>query len=427
MNELTVHVEPKQNGGSVCRVVAPFRLTNPDSVADISLDTVSRFAGPEVVRHVGEGLMEVIGTNTTVAEALMIALAHPSAPPSMPICFRVADPDAHALSWEALARNANFLALDERWPIVRIARGGDIPIGATVPFAPPLRIACVLSAVGVDAFPEWTAIHAAVQRARGEGLAVEVTLLAGDQARVLDPVMALGDAQVDVGPVPADATSLLGELHHLGAHIVHLFCHGTIQTGGERILEVGTVTDFLRDDGVSSVRVRVQELGPAVAGPTTMAVILNTCRGADATDGALTHAEEVVGKGVPVAFGMRRLVESADAFEFSGALYPEILRAIRTASAGGGLAQVNWADTLLAARRKLRDIHGSDPARNDAWTLPVLYKRPGPFELLPASTKDPQAATLSLGESQTVDDLVVDVLGADAPAGLLDDLRSITN
>lgn len=426
MNDIVVFLDPVQSGGSALYVRAPYAIPNPHAVTVLTFEEVYQLHGPDVVHKIGQWLTSKLRENTAVDGVLAQVLAHPSAPPTLPLAFRIGDPDAHALSWEAVVANGRFVALDDRWPITRIARGGAIPLdGAKRLYAPPLQLACVLSAVGRPAIKEWNGLYRAVKGARKAGLPVHVTLFAAEEQQVIKAVRGLGDPEVTVEPVPNDATSLLDELEYLEPHLLHMYCHGTI-TDGVRRLEIGTVRDFDRDDGRSSVKVRVDELGAAMARAGTWAVVLNTCRGAEVSDETLTHAEEIVSRGVPVAIGWRRLVDASDAYAFSGAFYPAALRAVHNAMSGPNAQTraISWGDTLVQARRKLRDIHGADPKLDDAWTLPVLYTWPGTFRLVVADQAGLRTTTRALGESQVISD-IVEILGDDAPADVLADLRGL--
>ena len=208
-----------------------------------------------------------------------------------------------------------------------------MPEGAQMPFESPLRFVAVLSAVGQPRMEEWNGLYAAVKKARDEGLPMHVTVLSGDERGVIDVVDAIQDDELDVLPVPDTAAELTRQLQSLEPHLLHLYCHGAI-TNGVHLLEIGTIRDFDREDvQTSSVVVRVEELGVAMANAHAWAVVLNTCRGAETGDEALTHAEEIVNSGVPVAVGMRRLVESVDAVTFSTAFYPALFSLIRQAVA----------------------------------------------------------------------------------------------
>jgi hypothetical protein len=426
VNDIVVFLDPVEGGGSALYVRAPYAVPNPHAVKVLTLDEVYALHGPGVVQKIGEMLTSKLRENTAVDSVLDKVLAHPDAPPTLPLAFRIGDPDAHALSWEAVFADGDFVALDDRWPITRIARGGAIPQnGAKRLYAPPLQLVCVLSAVKRPAIKEWKGIYKAVRAARQAGLPIHITLFAAEKQHVIDVVRGLGDPHVTVEPVPNDATSLLTELERCEPDLLHIYCHGTI-TDGVRMLEIGTVNDFQRNDGHSSVKVRVDELGKAMSRARTWAVVLNTCRGAEAADQTLTHAEEVVNRGVPVAIGLRRLVDTRDAIAFSGTFYPAALCAIHKAVSGPDdeTRTISWGDTLVQARRKLRDIHGANARLDDAWTLPVLYTWPGTFQLVVTDQADLQTTAEALGESQVISD-VVEVVGDDAPADVIADLREL--
>jgi hypothetical protein len=425
MTSIVLTIDPAQDGGSVCAVwISPYVLANPHTVMLVNMDDLLGLNGPAATRQLGEQLAAKIRLNVNVDEVLRQALSLPARSPSLPICFRVGDAVAHGLSWEALVGNKQFVALDERWPIARIARGGNIPEGAKRVFEPPLKFAAVLSAVGRPAIKEWEGVYDAITEARADGLPIDVTLFAGEEAEVIDVVKALGDPHIDVRPVPQTATELIGALKRLEPHVLHLYCHGSIASDVHQ-LEFGTINDFDGGEGKSSVVLHVEELGVAMADASTWAVVLNTCRGAEVMNETLTHAEDIVSSGVPVAIGMRRLVDTDDAFAFSRAFYPAVFSAIAGATTAAAGGTVEWAHTLVQARRVLRDNHGADPGLDDAWTLPVLYTRIGSFELVAAGAGGATAATQELGENQTLAG-IVDVLGDSASGDLLTDLRGLT-
>lgn len=423
MKPIVVYLDPSDQG-SACYVTAPFDIQNPHFVSFVILDEVFQLNGPDLVRKTGEKLAEKICENAAVQAALDLALAQ-AGPESLPICFRVGDDVAHGLSWEALVGNNSFLALSDRWPIARIARGGALEERPLRPWGEPLRLVCVLSATGVSAEDEWNAVHAAVTASRQKGLAVTVDVFSGEE-ELVTRINQLGEQGTTARPVlgPEAVPGLIQQIEELQPHLVHLFCHGTT-TNGERRLEIATAGDFDRDDGTSSVLLYAEELGTALGRAGTWAVVLNSCKGAQTPDQLLTHAELLVNKGVPVAIGMRRQIDVSDAVAFSGAFWPEAFRTLAQARAKGhGEQAVSWADTLIRARQKLRDIHGADPALNDSWTMPILYSTPGGFTLVVSETHDEALVTQQIGEAGTVQGLV-DVLTEGASAALLADLQSI--
>ena len=80
----------------------------------------------------------------------------------------------------------------------------------------------------------------------------------------------------------------------------------------------------------------------------------------------------------------------------------------------------------VAARRRLRDLHGGNPGDDDTWTVPVLYKLPGAFSLVvPQPGVDEEQERSGLAETDLLDGLVA-VLPSDADATMLADLRNLT-
>jgi hypothetical protein len=226
-------------------------------------------------------------------------------------------------------------------------------------------------------------------------------------------------------PNPAAAVPVLALVENSRPHILHVFGHGTI-ANDIGMIELGTIGDFERADGTSSVMLRAEELGVAARRTGTWCVVLNICRGAEAGSTALTHAEEVVAHGVPAAVGMRRQVDVDDANAFSREWYPVVLDAVRrVVAAGPGQHELAWSDTLVAARRRLRDIHGGNPGDDDTWTLPVLYKLPGPFRLeLPQQGVGEDEERSRLSEGGTLGGLI-DVLPTGADESIAAELRGL--
>ena len=429
MTEIVVHVDPAHGmGGAACWVDSPYAVPNGHLVSFLTVDDLANLGPPNLVRQVGQGLADRIGANPSVRQVLDLVLAHPAAPPSLPIQFLVRDPVAHGLSWEALIGNNDFVALNERWPIARIARGAALEDNPRRPFVPPLRLMCVLSAVKESAEQEWEAVYSEVVKARAAGLPVEVTLVAGQEEKLLVPAAKLKDDDLEVLPVPNPAadTPLLALVAKKQPHILHVFCHGSV-TDDVRLLELGTIRDFARDDGRSSVLVRAEELGLAAARAGTWCVLLNACRGAEAGDESLTHAEEVVAQGVPAAVGMRRQVDVKDANAFTRDWYPAVFAALHEIVARGpGEHDLTWSELLVVARRRLRDMHGGNPGDDDTWTVPVLYKLPGPFRLvMPAQGVAEDQERSGLSETDLLDGLVA-VLPPGADAQMVADLQGLS-
>lgn len=423
MSRIIIHVDEVQGGQSVsCSVAkAPFPIPGLHAVNMFTIDDLTGLHGNDVVLQLGEGLAQRIRSNEKVDAVLNNALMH--AGDSLPILFRVSDAVAHTLSWESLHANHRFLALEPEWPVGRVPSGGDIPEDTSVEFEPPLRLVVLVSALGRPGLSEWQGIYQRVQAARADGLPIHVTLVAAEDAVVADAqaAQAAGDAELQLEPVRNTPTELLELLASLEPDLLHFFCHG-VSDAGIHVLEIGTVNDWNANSPTSSVRLNVEELGEKLSDTDVWAVVLNTCQSAAAQDDddllALTHAEQLVVKGVPVAIGMRRLVDQDDATTFSVSFYGRAFAAIRAALDGG--MEIEWADTLLTARRALRDQAPAAPEADDGWTLPVLYTRSGTFRLIPLGAKE------SEGRRDVVEGLI-SLLRDGGPDELAFDLDNIVS
>jgi hypothetical protein len=405
--------------GTVCGVLkAPIVLDEPELMSQVELADIATVDGPDRVLRTGKLLAERIRANINVCKVLDHALQRPE---GLPIYLRVGEALAHGLTWEALVGNERFFAL-ERSPIARIARGITQEPGAQQSFAGNLRLVAVLSAVQNPAKREWQGLWRAVEDARADGLPVDLIVFAAEEELIEELT---GLPGVTVKPVPSSAGELIDDLRSLEPHLLHLYCHGSTEDK-VGLLHIGTITDFDRDDGVSSVVINANELGHAIAEAGTWAIVLNACEGAAAGGEQLTLAETLVNEGVPVAVGMRRLIDASDAHVFSAAFYPAVFAAVGQAALApvGASTTLEWANTLQRARRDLRDKHGAKPERHDAWTLPVLYTREGPFTLSLAARGDELTVTHAVAESDTVGGLI-DVLPDSAPPALLQELREL--
>nr|WP_269781560.1 CHAT domain-containing protein [Nocardia bovistercoris] len=240
-----------------------------------------------------------------------------------------------------------------------------------------------------------------------------MTVITGDE-HVADAARRdLAAERVIMMPGAADPESLVPRIAALAPHILHVFCHGAVRDE-QAVLELATVSDF--DRGTSSVIVPAIELAHAAARTGTWLAHLNTCRSAQATGEQLTHAEEFVNTGVPVAIGMKRQINDTDAVAFSAMFYRSVYTRIAAILArGAGRHEMAWADTMVEARQKLRDMHVDDVAEADAWTVPVMYTRRGTFTLdIAAPGQSENDLQRAISETTVIDGLA-DLLAIDAP------------
>lgn len=293
--------------------------------------------------------------------------------------------EGELLWWEALCTAQDqFLSLDARWPIARMAESGIDQQICVHTFTPPLKVLVLLSALGRDATPEWQRFYDAVETSRKDGLAVSVTALIGqpDLFQAIAADIAAGTVKgVDARPIPDRLPDLAAAINGVGPHIVHFFCHGTASSGTAR-LELGVFADFARNDGKSQVVLAVETLMGFPGMQDTWLVTLNCCEGGKAVERLHSMAYRLVAAGVPTAVGMLEPVDAADAYEFCGYFYTAAFTAIREALAAArnnGAAEVQWSDALFSPRTALGQTY--DPADNRQWLRPVLYVRPEPFQI----------------------------------------------
>jgi CHAT domain len=312
--------------------------------------------------------------------------------------------EGELLWWEALcgAQDDQFLSLDARWPIARMAESGIDQQLCVPTFTPPLKVLVLLSALGRDAIPEWRRFYEAVESARKDGLPVSVTALIGqpDLFQALTADIAAGTVTgVTAQPIPDRLPDLAAVINSVGPHVVHFFCHGAANSGTAR-LELGVFADFARNDGKSQVVLAVETLMGFPGMQSTWLVTLNCCEGGKAVERLHSMAYRLVAAGVPTAVGMLEPVDVSDAYEFCGYFYSAAFTAIREAFAAArnnGAAEVQWADALFPPRAALGQTYR--PADDRQWLRPVLYVRPEPFQIQAPSaapaTPPPSAEALA--------------------------------
>lgn len=412
MKKIVVNIQPSLDND------CPSYFVEADGIdratKKLILSDIAPFEGPQNILKLGEALAKKLTDHERIKDALDIALAIRPGDPSWPIYFFIGVDTAVPLSWEALREKKQYLALDPRWPIARFPRGGDSDAPIERPFAPPLRVVSVISALDVNGTPEWDSVFGAV-RAAPAGLGIELTVITGDERVVTAARQHLPPERVILLPGPGDPTPLEDRIAALEPHILHIFCHGTV-SAGQSMLEFATVSDF--DRGKSSVIVPAMDIAHAVAKQRTgtWMVHLNSCSTAEASGELLTHAEDLVNTGIPVAVGMKRLINPDDAFGFTASFYRSVFERIADiVASGAGRHEIVWAETLLNARKKLRNMHADDHAEADAWTVPVMYTKRGAFTLDVAAAGVSEAQVQQvIGEASVVDGLV-ELIRADAP------------
>ena len=408
-----------------------FIMLDDASNNDIGLDDLSEVnlaLQPQgnLVQH-GEALLAVLSSDAAVERGLTALLLNQPGSEPAPLYFRMRASAADTLAWEQLhVDTKGFLALDQRWPIGRIARQPR-PLAPRV-FTPPLRVVAVLSAAGRDGRNQLDALLAARD---GTDLPVHLHVVSGDDDLLAD-LAARGISCEHISP---SAPGLMRQIAGAAPDILHLLCHGGGSVGGEKRLVFAAPNDFdaaqLDPTVLGSVLVSVNQLVTALLPVDPWLVVLAACQSAAAQDAtqSLALAHDLACGGAPAVIGMRRLVDISATDAFSREFYPEAFRVIRSAvdTGGAGVAQprrtIEWVEALTGPRQALS---APDPEKVDSWTDPVLYAQYGDLEVLvPPPQVAPEVRIRIQGRiDQLKGGLAVAVASGAQPA-LLDELRNL--
>jgi hypothetical protein len=346
---------------------------NPAALPDLSQPGAVQQHGQILLSSLRQSHARV---NDAIAHALTL-----TAGKACPIYLQLtALPSAEVFCWEALcdAATGDFMALDRRWQIARIAGSPQLATREADAFEPPVRLLVVVSALGRDATTEWNAIYAAVTAARTKGLPITVTVATG-QETLQDQILVQAQADPSLTQIPlSSGLDLIEQVNAVSPHVVHFFCHGTTSFARPR-LELATVNDT----AVSSIELELQDLVTSSGMRESWVTVLNCCESGAASKDVHSLSHSLVVRGLNAVIGMKEAVSELDAFEFSGRLYPGVFDTIRTTVmplGPGQEAAIDWATVLWAPRKALRDRHKADAAAHE-WTLPVLYVRPDAFRV----------------------------------------------
>ncbi|WP_194288660.1 CHAT domain-containing protein [Ornithinicoccus halotolerans] len=341
--------------------------------ASVDLDPTT-VTGTDLLQR-GQALGTLLCHQDPLRSVLGTALSQPPDTEPAPLYFHVRSATADAIPWEQVyLPPVGFCALDQRWPVGRIADRVSTVRGR--PFQPPLRVVAVLSAAGRDGGPQLTALRRAVAEA-----AVPTTLhvISGDE----DVVAAMTEENESAELIAGTSPGLCRQLAEAEPHVVHLLCHGQ-KLAKVPVLTFASVGDVdAAQADLGSVNVTVTELTRALSHSDPWLVVLAACQTADAEDpDGRPFAHELVHQGLTAAIGMRRLVDLKDTDRFCRQLYPEVLAAVAAAvtTPGRGEQIIDWAQVLTAPRRVLSD---PDPATVEAWLDPVLYVQSEDLRVLP--------------------------------------------
>jgi hypothetical protein len=288
-------------------------------------------------------------------------------------------------------------------PLMRAGRSAVAGARGDRLFEPPLRVLAVLAAAGVDAKPEWQALHGAAEQARLVGFDVVMRALVAQHPLQAELAALPG---VSVGTV-TNASDLFREIKDFQPQILHFFCHG-ITEGGPQLL-LATPASWLVGAPTGGLSISPDQLNAELPnfGSEVWLVVLNCCEGAAASRDAVSLASSLVAAGFPAAIGMREVVRDVDAYVFTGRFYRAAFEEVdRAAREWRVRPAVEWVRALHAPRRELCDRYRQHRAPSAAaaelkeWTLPVLYTRPEPFRIRGPSTN----VALSPADRRDLDD-----------------------
>lgn len=308
--------------------------------------------------------------------------------------FVMLDKGAEDIPWETLYLGDLFLALDQRWPIARIACDTDTAERVR-DFQPPVRIMAVLGAAGVGAAPEWRALKNALSNAR-----FPVTLkLFVAEPDLLTSLQAKSDFKsltVSAESVPPQL-ELLDRIVEFQPNVIHFFCHGDVGHGFPQ-LRIATSTSWKNPADDSTVYLEPSNLASSAKAAPLWLVTLNCCRGAAAGSGHGSFAYSLVCCGVPAVLAMREVVAAKTAHAFAQGFYGSFAAMVSQIMATRDPTEVDFSDTLLRPRVEICNAYeGAAVGAQNAgtlreWTLPALYVGMGKFKLRYRPQADAEAS-----------------------------------
>lgn len=347
---------------------------------------------PNAVRAAGRLLFDAIMANQDLAPHMSSALLV-QAPARCPVFVELTTTGAESFPWEALcSTTGDFLGLDERWAVGRIVETIS-PLPGSWLLQPPLRIAALLSCLGVPAADEWASLRAACEAST---LPLQVLVLVSEES-LHQEILDAGLDWVTVEFVPSTVSAISVRLQAFNAHVLHLFCHG-ISTETSPHLQIAVRSDWLTGEKSSLMAEArdIRSFNPAVESLPWL-VVLNSCETAsvEGAESARSVALDLIYEGgIPAVVGMREPVRSDDATLFTKAFYDQLLPAFADlVSQGQAAGPVDWARLVVDARHQLADQHeplSSQLGTNKEWTLPVVYTRPAQFQVQQVTPVPPE-------------------------------------
>lgn len=409
-NRTVVAIEPSFEEGITIRLFkAPSAFDGAwiPKPFDCDLQQMPPWSQSQAVKTHGQKIFNRLQTHPAVRSAIESALKAPTGDVRA-LYFKIDVNEAESLLWETLCDDqGNFLALDRRWPIGRIA---DSPIDRPLveyEFAAPLKILVFISALGIDGRPEWESLRKAVVQGRQTGLPIEVKVYVGELSllEAIRQEIQQGLKGVEVDPLPERIFEIEDALAAFAPHLVHFFCHGSTAHGVSE-LELATILDRLQQNPTGSIRLRVDQLTNMPGLDHLWLITFNCCEGGRPTSYLHSMAHSLVASGIPAAVGCLEPIAADDAHEFCQGFYPTVfgrLHKILGAIQNGETVEFEWVEALRPPRTGLCQKHQNDPENFRQWALPVIYVRPETFRIRKAAAGvDPAALKEMTGRAEMV-------------------------
>lgn len=342
--------------------------------------------GNGLVRRVGDFLRSCLAGEHAVGRALDAALLTSEGQRSS-IFLQMEPPEVDELPWECIVGPENkFLALDNRWPIARLARLNISSVKVHYNFSGSLKVLAVLSAPAEDSSRRISAREEADRlwdRLVGSGLPFDLKLLVCEDDLKAD-FDALDDSRVSCEFI-RDKGWMLDTIRKFRPNLLHFFCHGTAE--GVPHLRIGTRVDWIGDmDG--RIALEAHELGQSGdPDKNVWLVVLNCCESAASALGGPSLAKSLAAHGFPAVVGMREQVDGGDANLFSERFYAAALSMLEALRPNQDPEPIEWAAALYQARQALinkrlpQKLYNVGAQDCKEWTIPVLYTRQEPFLL----------------------------------------------
>jgi hypothetical protein len=347
---------------------------------------------PNWVMQAGRLLFDELAMHPAVGASMAEALKELHGGCS-PLYLRLDDVTvAEELPWESVClKNNDFLALDDRWPVVRVRKAIEVDPRLLYDFEAPLRITAILSAAGADAttrapaLPQWTALYAPILKALAKpgAIPVALTILVGEES-LRDHIRSLNQSWIHCAFI-TDKSELLQDIKDSHPHILHFFCHGT----SEEIphLQIGSFIDWEaeREGTLAITAMELRQLADPKQG--IWLVTLNCCESATQARDGRGLASSLVAAGFPAALGMREKIDVGLSHTVCESFYPALLELIAKPLPDGPSCEIEWAQALCRVRAKLADSNQNGKPTQEAarscksWTIPALYSRSEPFGL----------------------------------------------